>query len=192
MRQCPKCERWTLEYDEYFLRYRCFNPDCGWIPPSSTERQLRLLEGSGEPKLLLNKSIPQLGLHLTAHYDNVNDALLFDFGLGEASFDLPESNGRMIWKISRLSGSVCGFTIIGARQFGVGQVKVNFDARKETIEQSLRGVPTAIINGRPTRVLIERVEVTAHTKQPNMTSDGRITEAVNEAFREFEALEVSR
>jgi len=28
MRKCPKCNKWTLEFDDYFGRYRCFNPDC--------------------------------------------------------------------------------------------------------------------------------------------------------------------
>lgn len=81
MKQCPMCQKWTLDYDTYFGRYRCFNPDCEWMPSSSAEREIKLLESYQEPIIVDRGEVPELGLSITVTYDKVNDVLDFDFGL---------------------------------------------------------------------------------------------------------------
>ncbi len=134
MRQCPKCQKWSMDFDEYFGRFRCY--DCGWMPPSTAEREIRLLRSYKQPLKLDSQEIPELGMTITPVYDVENDALSFDFGLNEPTIDLPESNGRMIWKIGLNSGKVAGFTIIGARELSLSHISIQFIARrKEDIEQ---------------------------------------------------------
>jgi len=183
MRKCPDCGKWTLEFDDYFGRFRCFNAECGWMPSSSAEREIRLLHSQERPTLLVEKEIPDLGLKFTAAYDLPNDALVFDFGLEEPGFDLPEGDGRMIWQIGSLTGSVVGFTILGARRFGVSQVRIDLAARKETIEQSVRMAPGVIASGRPTRILIEAVQVMAQSQAEKVPRpDSEVSAAFKEAI----------
>ena len=125
MRQCPACGNWTLDYDEYFGRFRCFDPDCGWTPFSSAEQEIRRLQTGGQLEELCVEKIEDLGLTFRASYDSLNDALVFDFGLHEPTFDFPEGDGRMIWRIGHHTGSVAGFSILGARKFGVAEVRVD-------------------------------------------------------------------
>ena len=187
MKQCPACSKWTLDFDDYFGRYRCFNPECGWMPVSSVERQIRLLRSGQEPQELYAEPLAELGLTVRAFYDSVNDALLFDFGLDEPAFEVPEGDGRIVWKIGRQTGSVAGFAILGAREFGVAKVDVDIDARKESIERSQRRVPRALACGRPTRVLIESVSVTAHEEQERpQPGHHQIDDLFQRAIGEFE------
>jgi hypothetical protein len=85
-----------------------------------------------------------------------------DFGLDESTFDLPEPDGRMIWRIGRRTDVVAGFTIVGIREWAISEITVEFIARRKShIERGLRGIPGAGAKGRATRQLIEGVVVTA-------------------------------
>jgi len=75
MKQCPQCRQWTLDFDEYFGRFRCFNPECEWIPASKTEREMRLLECRKYPIEVCQRELPELGLKLEVKYDSINDVL---------------------------------------------------------------------------------------------------------------------
>jgi len=188
MRQCPDCQKWTLDYDDYFGRFRCFNPECGWMPASSTEREIQLLKQHEKPQLLSRIEIDDPGLAFTAFYDSVNDALLFDFGLDEQSFDVPEGDGVMIWKVGQKTGSVSGFTILGAQKFAPSKIQVDIDARKENVERAVRAVSHPVASGRATRVLIEKVSVTAHPKGHKAPhSRAAVGAAFKNALKEFEA-----
>lgn len=184
MRQCPKCKQITLEFDDYFGRYRCFNPECAWMPTSVTEREIRLLREREEPKVISNKFMPQLDTTVIVSYDLVNDALSFNFKPEELTFDLPESDGRMIWKISRDSNTIVGFEILEAKELGVSEVKVNILKRKEDIERDLKTIKDAFSLGRPTRLLITCVSVKRQVEETGLR-DGFFREAVDEFQREF-------
>ncbi len=172
MRRCPKCEKWTLEFDEYFGRFRCFDPDCGWMPPSTAEREIRLLRSHKQPMRFDSFQIPELDLTLTPFYDAENDALSVDFGLEEPTFDLPEPDGRMIWRIGRRSDVVAGFTIVGVREWAISQITVEFIARRKSdIERGLRRIPGGAAKGRATRDLIEGVVVTAISDEASVAED---------------------
>jgi hypothetical protein len=157
------------------------------MPRSSVERELRLLRMHRRPQLVCSTRIEEVGLTLTCSYDPENDALLFDFGLDEPSFELPEGDGRMVWRIGRQTGSVAGFTILEAKRFGVSEVRVDIDARKQDIERGIRSVPTALASTRPSRVLIESVVVMAQERQEPVASHAPlIGPAFNEALEEFQ------
>ena len=165
MRKCPKCEKWTLDFDEYFGRFRCFDPECGWMPPSSAERQIRLLRSHTQPTRLEAVNIPELELTLTPSYDPENDAFSVDFGLDEPTFDLPEPDGRMIWRIGWRSDTVAGFTIVRVREGAIAEITIQFiyyiARRKEDIERRLRKIPGALGRGRVTKDLLDEIVVTA-------------------------------
>ena len=166
MNQCPECHEWSLDYDSYFGRYRCFNPECEWMAPSSVEREIRILKYHQKPKEFFKKQIPDLGLNVTAAYDETNDALLFDFGIKEPTYDLPEPNGCVIWKIAHLSEMAAGVVILGAKKFAVSGVMINIKAHKEEIEEILKKTPHAFSAGRPTRILIDQVELRINSEEP--------------------------
>ncbi|MGB2986948.1 MAG: hypothetical protein WBE26_13835 [Phycisphaerae bacterium] len=188
MRQCPQCKNWTLEFDDYFGRFRCFDGNCGWMPPSSVERAMRLQESYTEPIPVWSEPIDKLGLTFKVEYDKENDALLFDFGLETPTLEFPEADGRMVWKIARISGSVAGFIILKAKEWGVSEVNINFDARKADIEEGFRRTPEAVWGGRVTRVLIERVKVTAHSLAlPDPAQPQALTNAFQQALKKFQA-----
>lgn len=171
MRECPKCRKWSLDFDEYFGRFRCLNPECGWMPPSAAEREIRLLHSDAQPIELDPVHIPELELTLTPSYDSENDAFSVDFGLREPTFDLPEPDGRMIWRISRGSGVAAGFTVIGVREGGISEISVEFIARrKEGIERRLRRIPHILSKGRASKDLIEQVTVTAFSDEELLPS----------------------
>lgn len=167
MRQCPKCHNWTVDFDDYFGRFRCFDAECGWMPPSAAEREIRLLRSHKEPARLPPVEIPDLGSTLTFSYDSENDALSVDFGSREATFDLPEPDGRLIWRIGRRSDGLAGFTILGVREGAISEVTIEFIVtRKKDIERELRRIPGIGAMGRATRDLIEQVVVTAVSDAP--------------------------
>jgi len=184
MRKCPKCNKWTLEFDDYFGRYRCFNPDCEWMPSSAAEREIRLLEERKEPQAVCIEHIPELGTNVVVKYDSVNDTLSFDFGPEDMTFDLPESDGRMIWKVARSSNTIIGFDILEAKHFGISEVRVDITARKEDIERNLQRIRGAFSSGRPTRLLITSVAVKRETTEPEL-GDGPFKKAVDEFHRAF-------
>ncbi len=176
MKQCPECKKWTLEYDAYFGRYRCFSPGCEWMPISSVERELRLLETYQKPEVMCTGKIPELETNVTVTYEEVNDVLAFDFGADEATFDLPEPDGRIIWQVAHRTDTVVGFAILQAKKLGVSEVQVNIVARKDDIERNLR-VPGALSSGRPTRMLITGVAFASQSDKPEHSSPV-FTEAV--------------
>ncbi|HUT52412.1 MAG TPA: hypothetical protein VM658_03375 [bacterium] len=157
MRKCPKCQQMTLDFDEYFERFRCHNLSCGWMPPSTTTREINRLCAYEQPCPIKKYSIEELGIVISASYDHVNDALIFDFGLGEASFDMPEGDGRIIWRISHQSRSVTGLIILDVMK--IDKITINILAKIQGIENVIKSLPKAFLHGRPTRVLIEKVEI---------------------------------
>jgi hypothetical protein len=185
MKQCPKCKRWTLGYDEYFGRFRCSDSDCGWMPMSTGERQLYLLRERKEPKQLSIKSVPDLDLEIIPSYDELNDAFSIDFGVDEPTIDLPEPDGRMIWKIGSLSDTVTGFTIAGMKEFGVSEINIAVSARKCLIESSIRGTPNAVASGCPTKMLIDKIFVTARSRVPLEVKCQQLDDALLLAFEEY-------
>lgn len=188
MRQCPKCEKWTLEFDEYFGRFRCFNPDCSWMAISSAELEIRSIRRGKKPQPRITKEIAELGITITFAYDDESDALLVDFGLEEPTFDFPEGDGRMIWKIGRDSGSVAGFNILLFKAFALSAVRIDLEARKETIERVLERMPSARSSGRVSRVLIDSVEVTAGSRKgESRTREPAISDAFTEAVETISA-----
>ena len=173
MRKCPKCRRWTLDFDGYFSRFRCLNPACGWMPPSTAEREIRLLQSDKEPIRLDSVPIPELGLTLIPTYDLENDALSVDFGLAEPTFDLPDPDGRMTWRIARHSDMVAGFTIVGIREVGISDITIEFIVRRKgDIERRLRRFPGTLSAGRTTRDLVEQIVVTAASDERLSPSSG--------------------
>jgi len=104
---------------------------------------------------------------LTPSYDPENDALSVDFGSEEAAFDLPEPDGRLIWRIGRRSDTVVGFTILGVREGAISKVAIEFIVkRKQDIDRELRRIPGIGAIGRATRDLIDQVVVTAVSDVP--------------------------
>lgn len=184
MKKCPNCKQWTLEFDDYFGRYRCFNTDCEWMPLSAVEREIRLIEERKEPENVTSEYIPELGTTVFVKYDSVNDALSFNFGIEDMTFDLPESDGRMVWKIARSNNMIVGFEIIEAKHFGISEVRVNIVARKEDIEQNLQRIKGAFSSGRPTRLLITSVAVKKEADEPEL-KNGLLKKAVDEFQRAF-------
>ncbi len=178
MRQCPKCHNWTVDFDDYFGRFRCFDAECGWMPPSAAEREIRLLRSHKEPKRLASTKIPDLGPTLTFSYDPENDALSVDFGSEEATFDLPEPDGKLIWRVGRRSDNLAGFTILGVREGAISKVTIEFIVkRKQDIERELRRIPGIGAIGRATRDLIERVVVTTVSDTPTQEHDSEMEKA---------------
>lgn len=172
MRKCPKCQKWTLDFDTYFGRFRCLAPECAWMPLSSAEREIRLLRSHTRPTRLPSVSIPALGLTLTPSYDSTNDAFSVDFGLDEPTVDLPEPDGRMIWRIGRRSDVVAGFTIVGAKEGAISEITIQFIARrKEDIERGLRRIPGALTRGRVTKDLIDEIVVTAVSREQSVPEE---------------------
>jgi len=100
------------------------------------------------------------------------------------TFDLPESYGRMIWKVSRNNNTIVGFDILEAKQFGISEVRVDIAARKEDIKRNLQRIRGAFSSGRPTRLLITSVAVKRETEEPELR-DGPFKKAVDEFQRVF-------
>ena len=127
-----------MDFDEYFGRFRCLASDCAWMPPSTTEREIRLLQSRKQPKRLESVNIPELDLTLTPSYDAENDVISIDFGLDEPTIDLPEPDGKMIWRIGQQSDRVAGFAIVGARGRALSVIGIQFIVRrKKDIESRL-------------------------------------------------------
>lgn len=192
MKQCPACKRWTLDFDSYFSRYRCFNPDCGWMQMSSADREITLLRSRTKPKRLTPIRIGDLGLMLTPSYDSENDIFAVDFGPTEPSADLPAPDGRLVWRIGRHTDSVTGFFILGAKKWGLAGITIDIAARKEGIEEGLRALPPASLWGRVTKTLIDKVVVTAYSRVKNgRSADESVARGVDQAISEFEDLGVA-
>jgi hypothetical protein len=155
-----------MDFDEYFGRFRCLASDCGWMLPSTTEREIRRLQSRKQPTTLASVTIPELDLTLTPSYDEENDVISIDFGLDEPTIDLPEPDGKMIWRIGRHTDRVAGFAIMGAREGALSKIDIQFIIRrKNDIESRLPRFPSAIARGRVTRHLIDEIIVTAVTAE---------------------------
>jgi hypothetical protein len=188
MTRCPKCGKYSLHFDEYFGRFRCFDTHCGWMPLSSTECQLDRLKNRDRPYQIVRQQIDESGPALTCSYDKSNDVLLFELGLEEPTFDLPEPDGRTIWWIGRHSGIVAACAIVGASLLGTAGVKIDFSARKQAIERSLRKIPGATAAPRPCRVLIDYVfEASEHSESDATLADQRINTVFSSALNKFES-----
>ena len=169
MRKCPACDKWTLDFDEYFGRFRCYSHECGWMPASSAERELSLLGAEIQPTGLQAVPIPELGLTVTSSYDRENDALSVDLGLDEPTFDLPEPDGRMIWKVGHRTERIVGFTILGANRWRVSTLKIELIARRYgQIEQGLQRTSGMLASGRMTKDVLEQIIVTAFSEDQHV------------------------
>jgi hypothetical protein len=165
MKKCPACDKWTLDFDEYFGRFRCYSPECGWMPASTAERELSLLGAETQPTPLPAVQIPELGLTVSSSYDREHDALSVDLGLDEPTFDLPEPDGRMIWKIGYRTDRVVGFTILGANKWRVSTLKIELIARRyDSIKQGLQRTSGILASGRVTKDVLDQIVVTAYSE----------------------------
>ncbi len=190
MSKCPACDKYTLDFDEYFGRFRCFDPHCNWMPSSTTEMELKRLDASEEPVELHGDELDSLQPRVAAYYDPVNDAIVVDFGRGESSFDLPDPDGYMIWKVGHDSGSVNGFVLVGAKKLGIYEIQVDIAARKQAIEQKTKALPEVLRSRYAIRTLIDSVSVTATVNRPThgpshgRTTNTTIMDAIRSSFRE--------
>jgi hypothetical protein len=118
-----------------------------------------------------------LRLTLTASYDAEDDAVSVDFGLEEPTVDLPETDGKMIWRIGRRTDVVAGFTILDAKKGAIAAITIDFILRrKRDIESRLSRIPGGFSGGRVTKDVIEAVRVTALTDSDLATERSPETE----------------
>ena len=192
MRQCPKCQRWMLEFDNYFGRFRCFG--CGWITMSSTERQRRLLHSYEVPIVLDRLRLKAPDLSVVVCYEPLNDALVFDFDIGptESTFDLPEPDGLMVWRIGRHTGSVAGFVLFGVKKLEITNVKVNLVARMTSIQKGFQRVPSTLSTERVTQLLIEEMFVTADARREVQTpADDEFASLFSTAMKKIKEMAIT-
>jgi hypothetical protein len=189
MRKCPKCHQWSMDFDDYFGRFRCLNWDCGWMAPSTTELELRVLKNRRKPQELESVHIPDLKLTLTPFYDADNDVMSIDFGLDEPTIDLPEPDGRMIWRIGRHSDRVAGFAIVGIKEGALSGIGIQFiRRRKQDIESKLPKY-FAFARGRVTKDIIDEVIVTTIADKPQVAAaDTQEEKAWSEMIGKLEKL----
>ena len=156
------------------------------MAPSSAERQIRLLRAYQRPKEVSTTTFPELDLMITTLYDDVNDALIFDFHKEDPSFEFPDEDGRVFWNISLITGEVTSITIVGAKKFGISEIRFEIAPRKEAIEIGMKNMPLACGTGRPTRRLVESIAVTMDGRQSkHSTQNLNITNALELALVEF-------
>ncbi len=180
MKQCPSCKRYTLSFDKYFSRYRCYNPQCNWMPPTSTQMALTKLHSPERIKLLESAEISELEITLTSYYDEENDAFICDFGSPEPAFDLPEDDGIMLWKYGQQSKQIIGFVLAGAKAFGISELQVNFEARKKIIESHIPSNVSFSRGNVGNNVLIEKIFVSANMEPHRQSNDDRIGNRISE------------
>lgn len=186
MKQCPKCNQCSVDFDEYFGRFRCFNADCKWMPPSYAERTLRLLENSKCPKEVARLDLDAIGITMTVLYDDVNDILTFDFNTGEPSFDYPSDDARVSWNVGRHTGQLCGIGVCGAKEFGVSEVYMDIVARVVAAKGGSGCLMP--IAGRPNKTTIENIRITLRSNRPTPEMQKVISPAVEQAKKELVAL----
>jgi hypothetical protein len=114
--------------------------------------------------------------------------LVFDFGLDEPTFDLPEDDGIMIWSMGRRTGSVAGFSIFKAKELDIGEVTVNIAARKMSLEEAIKKFPEQAFIGRPSRLLVEQVFVSTKGTEEARAQAKQIQNAVDENLDRFREL----
>jgi len=171
MKKCPKCNNWTLDFDEYFNRYRCYRNDCSWMPASVSERQLRLLQACKDPENLGQIIIDDLDLSIDLFYDEVNDTLSFCFNNTnnpESFFEFPDEDPRILWSISRVTGEIIGFVIVNAKEFRVSAIQINIaiTAKKELLSRAIQNNSQFLTRTKPTKLAIDRVAVSLEAMEP--------------------------
>jgi len=194
MKLCPSCKQWTLEFDDYFGRFRCLNSECGWAQSSTAELALNRLEKRTEPSFFPVVKCHSTGKVLRPWYDSTNDAFVVDFGQqGEASFDLPE-DARWIWQLSASNGAIMGVVILGAMRWGLGE-KTNLDATMRIIEEMIKSHPDSLCARRASHMFVSRI-AEGPGRQPgssqDRTSRSQMGEALNKAIRQFHKLVCSQ
>ena len=155
---------------------------------SSADWEISLLRSRKKPKRLKPVHLDDIGLTLIPSYDSQNDIFAVDFDLAEEGADLPEPDGRLVWKISRHNGSVIGFFILGAKAWGLAGLTIDIAARKEGIEDGLRRLPPESLWGQITKTLIERVAVTAYARKNRPAPNPSVVRGLNKAIDEFNSL----
>lgn len=172
MKECPKCKLYTVDFDEYFGRHRCFNASCSWMPPSASERQFRLLERGSTPKEIASHNFDDIHMTMNVYYDEVNDVMVFDFCTGEPFFEYPSDDARISWNVGRNTGQFCGFVVYAAKEFGVEEVHLDIVARIGLAAEGI-GSKSKIIAGQPTRNAIEKIGVTlkGYSASPQMSAE---------------------
>ncbi|MCX7046299.1 MAG: hypothetical protein NTX50_12535 [Candidatus Sumerlaeota bacterium] len=188
MKQCPKCKKWTLDFDQYFGRFRCYDLACQWMPASAVERKMKSLEAHVPIVILKEKEMPEIGMTLKAIYDPQNDVLEFDFGSCEPIFEVPESDGLLVWKIGHQTQQVVGFSILHAKEFNISEIQVNINARKNDIETALkRGIPAAVSCGRVTKAFIDSISIMVKAQKPKPVSEyHQLENVVHKVLKGFE------
>lgn len=187
MKKCPECNKYSLDFDDYFGRYRCFNPKCRWMTDSSTDRAIKLSEQNKKPLPLDKIFIEELNMQIAAFYDTVNDALIFDFGLNEVTLELPEGNGRMIWLIGKNTRSVTGFVLLGAKKWGVKDIHIIISGKKEIIERKIQEFGLSSISAYIPRILIEKVAVAVKESYSKSQQSSHISKSIDVAV--YQALQ---
>ena len=181
MKKCPACSKYTMDFDSYFGRFRCFNPECHWMAPTSTERQLKLIECKDQPMKLKELFLQELGCTLVSTYEPVNDALVFDFGRDEPSFDVPEPNGIMIWRIGHRSRTVTGFVIVGIRKLGIHRVELDIQLRARHLGQRVKELFAQAQSQRP-QMMVGRIDASSMIRPERNTKNDLLTAAVEDAI----------
>jgi len=185
MKSCPKCGRYTLDFDEYFGRFRCYNADCCWMPTTAGERHLRLMQARKSPVDVMRLPLDELGLTIDVAYDSINDVLLFDLQKDELAFEFPDEDVRIVWRIGRQSGDVVGIVVLGPREFGVSEIELNIAANLGRVADSIRHHCSTLPNGRPTRLAVENVAVTLRTQGELDSTGAQLPKALQKAVHKF-------
>jgi len=188
MKPCPKCGQWSLAFDDYFGRFRCFGRNCGWMPPSSAEQEMRRCENSKRPEILATVSLTKTGIQVTLSYDDLSDALICSFGETGPTFDLPWPDGKTIWRIGASSCSVVGVAIYGAKEFGLNPEDRKTIASSLDISESLKACSWPLTPGRLSvglmRKIWEHVDPKANS---SIAPDPQMELAFDEAGRSLTA-----
>lgn len=191
MKQCPKCNQYAMDFDEYFGRYRCFNANCTWMPPSAAERQLRLLERGVEPSVVDQFDLGDIGVSIRVVYDEVNDILAFNFDAEEPQFDYPSDDARIAWRVGRNTGQLCGLIIYSAKEFGLSEVCLDIIvARIGLAAKGITGQLVPITSNKPTRIVIDKIRVTLKGYRPTSEMCNAIKPTVEKAINNLVANQV--
>jgi hypothetical protein len=125
MTKCPACGNWSLGFDEYFGRYRCFRVACGWMPSSMAERCIAIARSGRRPRLIGSVLIAE-GLYFNCAYDRANDVLILSDPTCNGPFvEVPDPHGTLSWRISQTELNVAGCDIVGVRRFGVPKALIH-------------------------------------------------------------------
>ena len=138
MTKCPACGNWSLDFDEYFGRYRCFRAACGWMPSSMAERCIEIGRSGRRPRPIGSICFDERHFHCS--YDRVNDVLILETRALDAPFiEVPDPLGTLAWRVSQSDFTVAGCDIVGVRRFGVPKALIlGIPARIAAVQELLR------------------------------------------------------